>query len=76
MAASWSDYAVVVNYVFDNVPNAAPTRSDFLGICFSNAAGEVSEDVIDGFDALREGVMFDDAEQVKAALQAAGQLTD
>ncbi|MDA0270051.1 MAG: hypothetical protein O2798_05110 [Chloroflexi bacterium] len=73
MPAPWSDYAVVVEHIFKVAPQATPTRSDFLDICNANA-DEISDDVVDGFDSLREGVMFNTADDVKAALQANGQI--
>ncbi len=73
MPAPWSDYAVVVEHIFKVAPEATPTRSDFLDICNANP-DEVTDDVVDGFDSLREGVMFKSADEVKAALQANGQL--
>lgn len=73
MAAPWSAYAEVVEHIFRVAPEATPTRSDFLDISYAN---DISDDVIDGFDALREGVMFKNADEVKAALKDAGQLSD
>jgi hypothetical protein len=73
MAAPWSDYAEVVEHIFKVAPQATPMRSDFLDICYAN---DISDDVIDGFDSLREGVQFKTADEVKAALQQAGQLAD
>lgn len=73
MAAPWGDYAEVVEHIFRVAPQATPMRSDFLDICYAN---DISDDVIDGFDALREGVQFKNADEVKAALQQAGQLAD
>ena len=73
MSAPWSAYAEVVEHIFRVAPEATPTRSDFLDICYAN---DIDDDVIDGFDALREGVMFKDPDEVKAALQQAGQLAD
>lgn len=73
MPAPWSDFAEVVEHIFRVAPQATPTRSDFLDICYAN---DISDDVIDGFDALREGVMFNNADEVKAALQQLGQISD
>lgn len=73
MPAPWSDYAEVVEHIFTVAPEAEPTRSDFLDICYAN---DISDDVIDGFDALREGVTFKTADEVKAALQELGQISD
>lgn len=73
MPATWSAYAEIVDHIFRVAPEATPTRSDFLDICYAN---DIDDDVIDGFDALREGVMFKDADEVKAALQQAGQIAD
>jgi hypothetical protein len=71
MAAPWSDYEEVVTHIYKFAPEA--TRSDFLDICYAN---DISDDVVDGFDALREGVMFKSVDEVKAALQEAGQIAD
>ncbi|MCK9485607.1 MAG: hypothetical protein M0R73_02735 [Dehalococcoidia bacterium] len=73
MPAPWSAYAEVVDHIFRVAPEATPTRSDFLDICYAN---DIEDDVIDGFDALREGVMFNNADEVKAALQQAGQIAE
>ncbi len=73
MPAQWSAYAEVVEHVFRVAPEATPTRSDFLDICYAN---DIEDDVIDGFDALREGVMYNNVDEVKAALQQAGQISD
>lgn len=73
MAAKWEDYAEVVEHIFRVAPQATPTRSDFLDICYAN---DISDDVIDGFDALREGVMFKSADEVRDALQQLGQIAD
>ncbi|RJQ12314.1 MAG: hypothetical protein C4558_02010 [Dehalococcoidia bacterium] len=73
MAAKWEAYAEVVEHIFRVAPQATPTRSDFLDICNAN---EISDDVIDGFDALREGVMYKNVDEVKAALIAVGQIAD
>ena len=73
MPAQWSAYAEIVDHIFRVAPEATPTRSDFLDICYAN---DIDDDVIDGFDALREGVMFNNADEVKAALQQAGQIAD
>ena len=48
-------------------------RSDFLDICYAN---DIDDDVVDGFDALREGVQFANADEVKAALTDLGQISD
>ena len=71
MAASWSQYAEVVDHIFRVAPEAKPTRSDFLDICYAN---DIDDDVIDGFDSLREGVTFNNADEVKAALEANSQV--
>jgi len=71
MPAPWSDFEEIATHIFKFAPEA--TRSDFLDICYAN---DISDDVVDGFDALREGVMFKSAEEVKAALQAVGQISD
>lgn len=73
MPAQWSAYAEVVEHVFRVAPEATPTRSDFLDICYAN---DIEDDVIDGFDALREGVMYNNVDEVRAALQQAGQISD
>lgn len=73
MAAPWSAYAEVVEHIFRVVPGVTPTRSDFLDICNAN---DISDDVVDGFDALREGVMYKTVDEVKAALQQLGQIAD
>ncbi|TAJ17271.1 MAG: hypothetical protein EPO65_11560 [Dehalococcoidia bacterium] len=73
MAAKWDAYAEVVDHIFRVAPQATPTRSDFLDICYAN---DISDDVIDGFDALREGVMYKSSEEVKAALTAIKQIVD
>ncbi len=72
MAAKWEAYAEVVDHIFRVAPQATPTRSDFLDICYAN---DISDDVIDGFDALREGVMYKNADEVKAALAAVNQIS-
>ncbi len=73
MAAKWNAYAEVVDHIFRVAPQATPTRSDFLDICYAN---DVTDDVIDGFDALREGAMYKSADEVKAALAAINQIAD
>ncbi len=73
MAAKWNAYAEVVDHIFRVAPQATPTRSDFLDICYAN---DVTDDVIDGFDALREGAMYKSADEVKAALTAINQIAD
>ncbi len=73
MPAPWSAYAEVVDHIFTVAPEATPTRSDFLDICYAN---DIDDDVIDGFDALREGVMYKSSDEVKTALQELGQLSD
>lgn len=73
MAAPWSAFEEIVNHIFRVVPGATPTRSDFLQICYAN---DISDDVVDGFDALREGVMFNSADEVREALQQLGQIED
>ena len=72
MPAPWSAYVEVVEHTFLVMPGSTPTRSDFLDICNAN---DVSDDVVDGFDALREGVMFKSVDDVKAALQQLGQIS-
>jgi hypothetical protein len=69
MPAPWSDYEEIASHIFKFAPEA--TRSDFLDICYAN---DIADNVVDGFDALREGVMFKSADEVKAALQEAGQI--
>jgi hypothetical protein len=71
MSAPWSGYEPVVTHTF-NITNEA-TRSDFLNICYAN---EIDDNVIDGFDALREGVMYKSVDEVKAALKTIGQLDE
>lgn len=71
MPAPWSGYEPVVNHTFSITSEA--TRSDFLNICYAN---DIEDDVIDGFDALREGVMYKSPDEVKAALQDLGQISD
>ncbi|MPZ99078.1 MAG: hypothetical protein GEU80_07010 [Dehalococcoidia bacterium] len=71
MSAQWSDFEPVVTHTL-TITNEA-TRSDFLNVAYAN---DIGDDVIDGFDALREGVMYTAADDVKAALQELGQLTD
>ncbi|MBM3139291.1 MAG: hypothetical protein FJZ92_03515 [Chloroflexi bacterium] len=71
MPAPWSGYEPIVSHTF-NLTNEA-TRSDFLNICYAN---DVDDDIVDGFDALREGVMFKAVDEVKAALKNVGQLAD
>ena len=73
MPAPWSDYAEVVEHIFKVAPEAEPTRSDFLDICYAN---DISDDVIDGFDSLREGVTYKSPDEVKVALQELGQISD
>ena len=73
MPAPWSGYAEVVEHIFRVAPEAQPTRSDFLDICYAN---DIEDDVIDGFDALREGVTYSNVDEVKAALQELGQIAD
>lgn len=73
MPAPWSAYAEVVEHIFRVVPGATPTRSDFLQICYAN---DISDDVVDGFDALREGVMFKSADEVRIALAQLSQIAD
>jgi hypothetical protein len=69
MPAPWSAYETVVDHTFAITADA--TRSDFLNVCY---ADEVDDDVVDGFDSLREGVMYASADAVKAALRDLGQL--
>jgi hypothetical protein len=71
MPAPWSDYAPVVEHTF-SITNEA-TRSDFLNISYAN---DIGDDVIDGFDAMREGVMYTSVDETKAALKELGQLSD
>jgi hypothetical protein len=71
MSAPWSGFEPIVSHTF-SITNEA-TRSDFLNICYAN---DVDDDVVDGFDALREGVMFKSADEVKDALKTAGQLAE
>lgn len=73
MSAPWSAYAEIVDHIFRVAPSATPTRSDFLDICYAN---DIADEVIDGFDSLREGVMFKSADEVKEALRALNQLAD
>ncbi len=73
MPAPWSAYAEVGEEIFRVVPGATPTRSDFLQICYAN---DISDDVVDGFDALREGVMFKSADEVRDALAQLNQIAD
>jgi len=54
-------------------PEATPTRSDFLDICYAN---DIDDDIVDGFDALREGVQFSNAEEVKQALDELGEISE
>lgn len=67
MPAPWSEYEEIVKHTLSLIDEA--TRSDFLNISHAN---DVSDDVIDGFDSLREGVMFSSLDEAKAALEAAG----
>ncbi len=71
MPAPWSEYEEIVKHTLTIIDEA--TRSDFLDICHAN---DVSDDVIDGFDALREGVMFTSVEDAKTALEATGAVAD
>lgn len=71
MAVPWTEFEEIVTHIYKFAPEA--TRSDFLDICYAN---DTSDDVVDGFDALREGVMYKSVEEVKAALQEAGQIAD
>jgi hypothetical protein len=71
MAAAWSEYEPVVAHTF-TITNEA-TRSDFLNIAYAN---DIPDHVVDGFDALREGVMFHSGEEVRDALRTVGQLAD
>ena len=71
MPAQWSDFEEIATHVYKFAPEA--TRSDFLDICYAN---DITDEVVDGFDALREGVMFKTPDEVKAALQDAGQISD
>ena len=73
MAAKWDAYAEVVDHIFRVAPPATPTRPDFLDICYAN---DISDDVVDGFDALREGVMFNSADEVRDALAQLNQIAD
>ena len=71
MPAPWTAYAEVVEHVFRVLPGATPTRSDFLEICYAN---DIADAVVDGFDALREGVTYRAPDEVKHALEALGQI--
>ena len=71
MAVPWTEFEEIVTHIYKFAPEA--TRSDFLDICYAN---DTSDDVVDGFDALREGVMYKSVEEVKTALQEAGQIAD
>ena len=71
MPASWGDYEEIASHIFKFTSEA--TRSDFLDICYAN---DISDDVVDGFDALREGIMFHNVDEVKEALNEIGQLSD
>ena len=72
MPAPWSAYAEIVEHIFRVAPEAKPMRSDFLDICYAN---DIDDDVIDGFDSLREGVAFNNSDEVKAALEQNGQIS-
>ena len=73
MPAPWSGYAEIVEHIFKVAPEATPTRSDFLDICYAN---DIDDDIVDGFDALREGVQFTSAEEVKQALDELGEISE
>ena len=71
MSAPWSEFEPIVEHTFTLTAEAS--RSDFIDICYAN---DVSDDVIDGFDALDGRLTFGSAEQAKAALVAVGALSD
>lgn len=73
MPAPWTAYAEVVEHIFRVLPGTTPTRSDFLQICYAN---DISDDVVDGFDALREGQTFTTPDEVRDALQQLGEIAD
>ena len=73
MPAPWTAYAEVVEHIFRVLPGTTPTRSDFLQICYAN---DISDDVVDGFDALREGAMFNSPDEVRDALAQLGQISN
>ena len=69
MPAPWSGYLPIVQHTFTLTAEA--TRSDFLNICYAN---DVDDEIVDGFDALREGTMYTSPDQVREALQDLRQL--
>jgi hypothetical protein len=71
MPAPWAGYEEIVTHTF-RITNEA-TRSDFLNICYAN---DVDDIIVDGFDQLREGVMYHTVDEVKAALKGVGQLEE
>ncbi len=71
MPAPWSDYEEIVKHTFSLTAEAG--RAEFIDICYAN---EVSDDVIDGFDALDGGLIFKSVEEAREALQAGGALSD
>lgn len=71
MPAPWSDYEEIAQHTFSLTAEAG--RSDFIDICYAN---EVSDDVIDGFDALDGRLIFKSVEEAREALQAVGALSD
>jgi hypothetical protein len=71
MPAPWSDYEEIVQHTFSLTVEAG--RADFIDICYAN---EVSDDVIDGFDALDGRLIFKSVEEAREALQTAGALSD
>ena len=69
MAAAWSEFAPIVEHVFSLTPEAS--RADFIDICYAN---DVSDAVIDGFDALDGRHTFHSVEEAREALRAVGAL--
>lgn len=67
MPAPWTDYQPIVEHTFSITGEAR--RSDFLDICYAN---DVSDDVIDGFDAIDERALMKSADEAKAQLEAVG----
>ena len=67
MPAPWSDYEEIVQHTVE------AGRSDFIDICYAN---DVSDDVIDGFDALDGRFTFKSVEEAREALRAVGALSD
>lgn len=71
MPAPWSEFEPIVRHTFSLVAEA--NRADLIDICYAN---DVSDEVIDGFDALDGRQTYHSVEETKEALAVMGALSD